>query len=63
MSARGEQLAFWPSRLRAALKPSRPSVARSSRKLAPRLARMATMRRVVDGLSEAELDRVCGRRP
>ncbi|MEV4889743.1 DinB family protein, partial [Nonomuraea sp. NPDC055795] len=31
--------------------------------LAPRLARMATMRRVVDGLSEAELDRVCGRRP
>ena len=31
--------------------------------LAPRLARMATMRRVVDGLTEAELDRVCGRRP
>jgi hypothetical protein len=31
--------------------------------LAPRLARMATMRSVVDGLTEAELDRVCGRRP
>ena len=31
--------------------------------LAPRLARMATMRRVVDGLTEAELDRVCGRKP
>ena len=31
--------------------------------LAPRLARMATMRRVVDGLSAAELDRVCGRKP
>ena len=30
--------------------------------LAPRLARMATMRRVVDGLTEAELDRVCGRK-
>ena len=31
--------------------------------LTPRLARMATMRRVVDGLTEAELDRVCGRKP
>ena len=31
--------------------------------LKPRLARMATMRLVVDGLTEAELDRVCGRRP
>jgi len=31
--------------------------------LAPRLARMATMRRVIDGLTEAELDRVCGRKP
>ena len=31
--------------------------------LAPRLARMATMRRVVDGLTEAELDRLCGRKP
>ncbi|GIF74035.1 DinB family protein [Asanoa siamensis] len=31
--------------------------------LAPRQARMATMRRVVDGLTEAELDRVCGRKP
>ncbi|WNV87923.1 DinB family protein [Umezawaea sp. Da 62-37] len=31
--------------------------------LAPRLARMATMRRVVDGLTTAELDRVCGRKP
>lgn len=31
--------------------------------LAPRLARMATMRHVVDGLTEAELDRVCGRKP
>ena len=31
--------------------------------LVPRLARMATMRRVVDGLTEAELDRVCGRKP
>ncbi|WP_410673714.1 DinB family protein [Amycolatopsis sp. cmx-4-68] len=31
--------------------------------LAPRLARMATMRRVVDGLTVAELDRVCGRKP
>jgi hypothetical protein len=31
--------------------------------LAPRRARMATMRRVVDGLTEAELDRVCGRKP
>jgi len=31
--------------------------------LAPRLARMATMRRAVDGLTEAELDRVCGRKP
>ncbi|MCR6489219.1 DinB family protein [Amycolatopsis sp. OK19-0408] len=31
--------------------------------LAPRLARMATMRRAVDGLTAAELDRVCGRKP
>ena len=31
--------------------------------LAARFARMATMRRVVDGLTEAELDRVCGRKP
>ncbi len=31
--------------------------------LAPRLARMAAMRRVVDGLTPAELDRVCGRKP
>lgn len=31
--------------------------------LAPRLARMATMRRVVDGLTAAELDRVCARKP
>jgi hypothetical protein len=31
--------------------------------LAPRFARMATMRRVVDGLAEIELDRVCGRKP
>ncbi|MFJ1768121.1 DinB family protein [Amycolatopsis sp. NPDC088138] len=31
--------------------------------LAPRLARMAVMRRVVDGLTAAELDRVCGRKP
>ena len=31
--------------------------------LAPRLARMATMRRVIDGLTEAELDRVCGQKP
>jgi hypothetical protein len=31
--------------------------------LAPRLARMATMRRVVDALTEAELDRVCARKP
>ena len=31
--------------------------------LAPRLARMATMRGVVNGLTEAELDRVCGRKP
>lgn len=30
--------------------------------LAPRLARMATMRRVIDELTEAELDRVCGRK-
>ena len=28
-----------------------------------RVARMATMRRVVDGLTEDELDRVCGRKP
>lgn len=31
--------------------------------LVPRLARLATMRREVDGLTEAELDRVCGRKP
>jgi hypothetical protein len=31
--------------------------------LVPRLARMATMRRVVDSLTETELDRVCGRKP
>jgi hypothetical protein len=31
--------------------------------LAPRLLRMATMRRVVEGLTEAELDRTCGRKP
>ena len=31
--------------------------------LVPRLARLATLGRVVEGLTEAELDRVCGRRP
>lgn len=31
--------------------------------LALRLARMAVVRRVVDGLTAAELDRVCGRKP
>ena len=31
--------------------------------LAPRRVRMAAMRRVVDGLTEAELDRTCGRKP
>ena len=31
--------------------------------LEPRLRRMATMRRVVDGLTVAELDRICGRKP
>lgn len=31
--------------------------------LAPRLARLASMRRVVDGLTEAELGRVCRRKP
>jgi hypothetical protein len=31
--------------------------------LAPRRRRMATMRRVVDELTEAELDRTCGRKP
>jgi hypothetical protein len=31
--------------------------------LIPRLARMATMRRVVDALTDTELDRVCGRKP
>ena len=31
--------------------------------LAPRLRRMAAVRRVVEGLTEAELDRVCGRKP
>ncbi len=31
--------------------------------LAPRVLRMATMRRFVDGLTEAELNRTCGRKP
>jgi hypothetical protein len=31
--------------------------------LGPRLARMAVMRRVVDRLTDAELDRVCARKP
>jgi hypothetical protein len=31
--------------------------------LVPRLARMATMRRVVDRLTETDLDRVCARKP
>ncbi len=31
--------------------------------LAPRLLRLATMRRVVEGLTPAELDRTCGRKP
>lgn len=31
--------------------------------LIPRLARMAAMRQVVDGLTDAELDRLCGRKP
>ena len=31
--------------------------------LAPRLARMTTMRHVVGGLTEAELDRACSRKP
>jgi DinB superfamily len=31
--------------------------------LVPRLARMAVVRRLVDELTETELDRVCGRRP
>jgi hypothetical protein len=31
--------------------------------LAPRQRRMASMRRVVEGLTEAELDRTCGRKP
>ncbi|VVJ20752.1 Pentapeptide repeat family protein [Amycolatopsis camponoti] len=31
--------------------------------LAPRKARMATMRCVIDGLTAAELDRVCDRKP
>ncbi len=31
--------------------------------LAPRQSRMASMRRVVEGLTEAELDRTCGRKP
>jgi hypothetical protein len=31
--------------------------------LVPRLARMAVLRQVVDGLTAAELDRVCGRKP
>ena len=43
--------------------PELPEVETIVRGLAPRLARMATMRRVVDGLTETELDRVCGRKP
>jgi hypothetical protein len=31
--------------------------------MAPRLRRMATMRHVLEGLTEAELDRTCGRKP
>jgi len=31
--------------------------------LAPRRTRMASMRRVLEGLTEAELDRTCGRKP
>lgn len=31
--------------------------------LAPRLARMAVMRRTVESLTDSELDRVCGRKP
>jgi hypothetical protein len=31
--------------------------------LAPRLTRMATMQRVVNGLTEADLNRVCNRKP
>ena len=31
--------------------------------LAARLGRMAMMRRFVDGLTEADLDRTCGRKP
>jgi len=31
--------------------------------LAPRLLRMAAMRRVVEGLTQVELDRTCGRKP
>lgn len=31
--------------------------------LVPRLLRMATMRRVVDGLTDVELDRTCARKP
>ena len=31
--------------------------------LAPRRRRMGTMRRVMEGLTEAELDRTCGRKP
>lgn len=31
--------------------------------LAPRLARMAVMRRTVDALTGPELDRICGRKP
>ncbi|MDX6610728.1 MAG: hypothetical protein QOF85_2680, partial [Solirubrobacterales bacterium] len=31
--------------------------------LAPRRARMATMRQVVDALTDSELDRVCTRKP
>jgi hypothetical protein len=31
--------------------------------LAPRLGRMATLHKVVDGLTETELGRFCGRKP
>jgi hypothetical protein len=31
--------------------------------LAPRLARMAVMRRTVEALSDSELDRICSRKP
>ena len=51
-----------PTRRRSSDSPSKPRPTLDD-VLAPRLARMATMRRVVDGLTEAELDRVCGRKP